>query len=103
VGGSSFSQARRCLARGGRYLVTVGGPKLYLLDAWGRLFGGRRLVYGMSVEKRQALVVVSNLVARRALRPVIDRRYPLEDIVEAHRYVETRRKRGNVVIDVGAC
>ncbi|HKO89805.1 MAG TPA: zinc-binding dehydrogenase, partial [Polyangiaceae bacterium] len=42
------------------------------------------------------------LVARGALRPVVDRRYPLAQITAAHAYVETRRKRGNVVIEVGA-
>ncbi|WP_437821749.1 NAD(P)-dependent alcohol dehydrogenase [Sorangium sp. So ce1078] len=102
VGASSFSRARRCLSRGGRYLVTVGGPELYLLDAWSRAFGSKKLVFGMSVNKKAALPVVSDLVARGALRPVIDRRYPLEAIADAHRYVETGRKRGNVVIDVGA-
>lgn len=102
VGKSSFSRARRCLSRGGRYLVTTGGPELYLLDAWSRAFGSKKLVFGMSVEKKAALPVVSDLVARGALRPVIDRRYPLAEIAEAHRYVETGRKRGNVVIEVAA-
>ena len=102
VGASSFAHARRCLARDGRYLITVGGPELYLRDAWSRLFGQRKLVFGMSVEKKQALPLVSELVARGALRPVIDRRYALTQISEAHTYVETGRKRGNVVIEVGA-
>ncbi|WP_437676700.1 NAD(P)-dependent alcohol dehydrogenase [Sorangium sp. So ce131] len=102
VGASSFSRALRCLSRGGRFLVTVGGPELYLRDAWSRAFGSRKLVFGLSVDKKAALPVVSELVARGALRPVIDRRYPLEAIADAHRYVETGRKRGNVVIDVGA-
>ncbi|XXT27307.1 NAD(P)-dependent alcohol dehydrogenase [Sorangium sp. So ce448] len=102
VGASSFARARRCLSRGGRYLITVGGAELYLRDAWSRMFGSKKLVFGMSVDKKTALPEVSELVARGALRPVIDRRYTLEAIADAHRYVETGRKRGNVVIEVGA-
>ena len=54
----------------------------------------------MSVEKRESLRVVRELVERGALRPVIDRRYALSQIVEAHRYVDTGRKKGNVVVPV---
>jgi NADPH2:quinone reductase len=102
VGASSFARARRCLAPGGRYLVTTGGSQLFLRDAWSRVVGGRRFVHGMSVDKRRTLPVVIDLVAQGALRPVIDRRYPLGGIAEAHRYVERGRKRGNVVVAVAA-
>jgi NADPH:quinone reductase-like Zn-dependent oxidoreductase len=102
VGRSSFSKARRCLASGGRYLVTVGGPLSFVRDAWSRVIGDRKFVFGMSIEKREALSYLSDLVARGAIRPVIDRRYALDAITEAHRYVESARKRGNVVITVDA-
>ena len=60
----------------GRYLVTVGSlVGLYLRDAWSRLFGAQKLVFGMSVEKRESLRFVRELVERGELRPVIDRRY----------------------------
>lgn len=101
VGKSSFAAARCCLVPRGRYLVTVGGLGAYLRDAWSRLFGSSRFVFGMSVEKREALGVVRDLVAHGALRPIIDRTWRLGDIVEAHRYVESGRKKGNVVIEVG--
>jgi NADPH2:quinone reductase len=65
-------------------------------------FGQKRVICGMSVEKRAALGVVTDLLERGALRPVIDRRYELDRIAEAHRYVDTGRKRGNVVIDMPA-
>ncbi|MBX3273848.1 MAG: NAD(P)-dependent alcohol dehydrogenase [Sandaracinaceae bacterium] len=102
IGAGTFARARRALTPRGRYLVTVGGFSLFLRDAWSRVFGRQKLVFGMSIEKKAALAEVSALVARGALRPVIDRRYPLAEIAEAHRYVETGRKRGNVVIDIGA-
>ncbi len=100
VGKSSFRAARRCLAPGGRYLITKGGPLEYLRDLWSRGFGSRKFIFGMSIDKRAALATVSELIALGALRPVIDRRYPLSEIAEAHRYVESGRKRGNVVIAV---
>jgi NADPH:quinone reductase-like Zn-dependent oxidoreductase len=100
VSKSSFRTARRCLRPNGRYLRTVGGPIAYLCDLWSRCFGSRKFVFGMSIEKRDALVAVSALVARGDLRPVIDRRYQLRDIAQAHHYVESGRKRGNVVVAV---
>ncbi len=102
VGKSSFRAARGCLTPGGRYLLTAGGFGAFVRDLWSRCFGSRKFVFGMSVQKRAALATVSQLVACGALRPVIDRRYLLKDIVAAHRYVESGRKRGNVVIAVEA-
>ena len=49
---------------------------------------------------RARMVELRDLAATGALRPVIDRDYPLAEIVEANRYVETKRKRGNVVIQI---
>jgi len=49
---------------------------------------------------RDGLAQLSGLAEAGTLRPVIDRCYPLAEMAEAHRYVETQRKRGNVVIDV---
>jgi NADPH:quinone reductase-like Zn-dependent oxidoreductase len=66
----------------------------------GRLGASKRVICGMSTEKTQALVVVRDLVQRGALRPVVDRCYTLDEIAGAHRYVDTGRKRGNVVIEM---
>ena len=100
VGKSSFSRCKRLLSPGGRYLITVGGLGLYIRDAWSRLFGGKKLIFGMSVEKRASLREVVRLCESGELRPVIDRRYRLNEIVEAHRYVDRGHKKGNVVIQV---
>lgn len=100
VGKSSFTRASRCLVDGGRYLATVGGLGAYLLTFLTRWFTRTRFVFGMSVDKREALETVTALVRTGALRTVIDRRFPLSALAEAHRYVEQGHKRGNVVITV---
>lgn len=100
IGKSTYARCKRLLASGGRYLVTVGDLRHWARDAWSRFFGTRKFVFGMSVHKQEALPLVGSLVEAGELRPVIDRRYALEDIVEAHRYVETGRKKGNVVVQI---
>ncbi len=100
VGKSSYFRCRGSLRERGRYLVTLGGPKAYLQTLLTRAFSKRRCIYGMSVEKKGALREVKRLAESGALRPVIDRRYSLDRMADAHRYVDTGRKRGNVVITV---
>lgn len=96
---SSFAAARPCLRAGGKYLPTTGLAN-NLRALWTALRGGKRVVVGMSVNKRAALPVISSLVDEGKLRVIVDRTYPLEEIAEAHRHVDSGHKRGNVVITV---
>jgi NADPH2:quinone reductase len=99
VGRSSYARCRPLLAKHGRYVSTVG---LWNngLALWTSIRPGKKVVTGMSVNKNAALPYIRDLIEAGELRVVIDRRYTLTDIVEAHRYVDTGRKRGNVVVSV---
>ncbi|MEV0902152.1 NAD(P)-dependent alcohol dehydrogenase [Actinoplanes sp. NPDC049802] len=96
---SSFQVCRAVLATGGCYLPTTGLIN-NVLQARTAITGGPRVRTGMSVHKHEALAELSELLGRGELRVVIDRIHPMAEIVEAHRYVDTGRKTGNVVITV---
>ena len=87
------------------YLTPVVTPAILWQMLWTSKFGSKqaKIVFAglRSVdEKNKDLAFLLELVAVGALRPVIDRCYPLEQIADAHRYVDTGRKKGNVVITV---
>ena len=102
VGKHSFRRCRRSLKRGGIYISTDLGygyhvPFLALVT---RFVGSRRATLGIGRYRKADLLLVKELVEAGKYRPVIDRRYALDEIVDATRYVETGQKTGNVVIRI---
>ncbi|WP_426518973.1 NAD(P)-dependent alcohol dehydrogenase [Diaminobutyricibacter sp. McL0618] len=102
VGKSSIRRCRRVLSPRGLYLTTDLGPRAQniYLPLFTRLGRGRRVMLPLPIENQEIVEYLRDRIASGAFRPVIDRRYSLDQIVEAYRYVETGRKVGNVVITV---
>ncbi len=104
VGKSSFARCRHLLKPRGIYLSTDLGPLSQnpVMALVTPLFGGRRVMFPIPAQRDPAAVMryLKDLMESGAFKPVIDRRYPLDQIVEAYRYVETGQKVGNVVITV---
>jgi NADPH:quinone reductase-like Zn-dependent oxidoreductase len=102
AGKSSFGRCKRLLKPKGVYLSTELGPfpQNPILALITPLFGGRRVVFPIPKHDQVMVKYIRGLVESGAFTPLIDRPYPLDEIVEAYRYVETGQKTGNVVITV---
>ena len=102
VGKHSFRRCRRSLKPGGFYLETDLGflwhvPILALVT---RRIGDKRVMLGITRYTKKDVLFLKELIETGKYRAVIDRHYPLEDVVEATRYVETEQKTGNVVLTI---
>jgi NADPH:quinone reductase-like Zn-dependent oxidoreductase len=102
VGKHSFRRGRRSLKPGGIYISMDLGFMYHvpLLALTTRFVGNKRATIGLGRYRKEDLVLVKELVETGKYRPVIDRTYVLDEVVEATRYVETGQKTGNVVLRV---
>jgi NADPH:quinone reductase-like Zn-dependent oxidoreductase len=103
VGKYSFRRGRRTLKPGGVYVATDGGRflvetiALLVVTRW---VGSKRVRGGIGRRIKEDVLFLKELIEVGAFRAVVDRRYPMDQVVEAHRYVETWQKAGNVVLTI---
>ena len=98
VGTAPLSRSKSSLKEGGRLLQVLGTLPDLLKAPWFSMTSGRKVIAGPVNGSAEDLRFLATLAEKGQFKPVIDRRYPFERIVDAHRYVDTGRKKGNVVV-----
>jgi NADPH:quinone reductase-like Zn-dependent oxidoreductase len=100
LGKSSWSRCKGSLSRNGRYLLASFKMKQLFQMLWTSMIGSKKVICALSPEKIEDLIFVKELIEAGKIKAAIDKRFPLEQTPEAHRYVEKGLKKGHIVITV---
>ncbi len=100
LGKHSFSRCKRVLKENGRYLLASFKTKQLMQMLWTSMVGSQKVICALSTEKAEDIRFIKELVEAGQFKSILDRCYPLDQAAEAHRYVESGLKQGNVIITV---
>jgi NADPH:quinone reductase-like Zn-dependent oxidoreductase len=100
VGKSPYSRSVRSLNENGFYLLANPALSHRVRGAWTSLISSKSVITGAASHSTADLIFLKELIESGKLKTIIDKRYPLEQTAEAHRYVESGQKKGNVIITV---
>jgi len=101
VGKSTFAQCKPLLLPNGIYMSSELGPgweNLYLPIST-KIKGGKRVIFPIPGSCKKSIMFIAELIKKGRFKPVIDRSYPMEQVIEAYEYVESGQKTGNVIIN----
>lgn len=98
VGTAPFSRSNASLNEGGRLLLVLAALPELLKIPWAAMTSGKKIIAGPATERAEDLRLLAELAEAGHYKPAIDQCYPFEQIVEAHRHVDTGRKKGNVIV-----
>ncbi|MFC1997353.1 NAD(P)-dependent alcohol dehydrogenase [Chloroflexota bacterium] len=100
LGKSSFSRCKNSLSQNGRYLLASFKMRQLLQMLWTSMIGSKKVICAIASGSTEDLISVKELIEAGVIKAVIDRRFPLEQTAEAHRYVEEGHKKGYIAITV---
>ncbi len=100
LGKSSWSRCKNSLSPNGRYLLASFKMRQLVQMLWTSMVGTRKVICALAPGSAADLISVKELIEAGKLRAAIDRRFPLEEAAEAHRYVENGLKKGHIALTV---
>jgi NADPH:quinone reductase-like Zn-dependent oxidoreductase len=100
AGTSPFSGSLKSLNKNGRFLLANPGLGQIFRGKWASMMGSRKVITGAADQTTENLIYLKGLIEVGKLKSVVDRSFPLQEAVAAHRYVEQGQKKGNVVMSM---